>query len=51
MNGIGAHEVIIESPRHEDTLASMDERAVERSMSPRRRASRISKRDRRFRHT
>ena len=29
MNGIGAHEVIIESPRHEDTLASMDERAVE----------------------
>ena len=24
MNGIGAHEVIIESPRHDDTLASMD---------------------------
>ena len=23
MNGIGAHEVIIESPRHEDTLATM----------------------------
>ena len=25
MNGIGAHEVIIESPRHEDTLATMGE--------------------------
>ena len=24
MNGIGAHEVIIESPRHEDTLATLD---------------------------
>ena len=23
MNGIGAHEVVIESPRHEDTLATM----------------------------
>jgi len=29
MNGIGAHEMIIESPRHEDTLATMHESAVE----------------------
>src|SRR5215207_3023530 len=29
MNGIGAHEVIIESPRHEDTLATMSDGAVE----------------------
>ena len=50
MNGIGAHEVIIESPRHEDTLASMDERAVEQLRGGGG-ASRISKRDRRFRHT
>ena len=30
MNGIGAHEVIIESPRHEDTLATQDEAGAER---------------------
>jgi UDPglucose--hexose-1-phosphate uridylyltransferase len=50
MNGIGAHEVIIESPRHEDTLASMDERAVEQVLSAA--ASRVQdlKRDRRFRY-
>jgi len=29
MNGIGAHEVIIETPRHEDTLATMSDNAVE----------------------
>src|SRR5215212_9343224 len=29
MNGIGAHEVIIESPHHEDTLATMSAAAVE----------------------
>jgi UDPglucose--hexose-1-phosphate uridylyltransferase len=50
MNGIGAHEVIIESPRHEDTLASMDERAVEQVLSAA--AARVQdlKRDRRFRY-
>ena len=30
MNGIGAHEVIIESPRHDDTLATQDEAGAER---------------------
>jgi UDPglucose--hexose-1-phosphate uridylyltransferase len=29
MNGIGAHEVIIETPRHEDTLATMTDAAIE----------------------
>ena len=29
MNGIGAHEVIVESPRHEDTLARLTVSAVE----------------------
>ena len=50
MNGIGAHEVIIESPRHDDTLASMDDRAVEQVLSAA--AARVQdlKRDRRFRY-
>jgi UDPglucose--hexose-1-phosphate uridylyltransferase len=50
MNGIGAHEVIIESPRHEETLASMDERTVEQVLSAA--AARVQdlKRDRRFRY-
>src|SRR5437867_4100986 len=30
MSGIGAQEVIIESPRHEETLATMGQEAVER---------------------
>lgn len=29
MNGIGAHEVIIEAPNHEDTLSTISERAME----------------------
>jgi UDPglucose--hexose-1-phosphate uridylyltransferase len=29
MHGIGAHEVIIESPRHGDTMADMSDRAIE----------------------
>ncbi len=29
MNGIGAHEVVIETPEHAETLASMSERRVE----------------------
>jgi len=29
MNGIGAHEVIIESPDHSATLATLSERALE----------------------
>jgi UDPglucose--hexose-1-phosphate uridylyltransferase len=50
MNGIGAHEVIIESPRHDDTLATMDEQAVEQVLSAA--AARVQdlKRDQRFRY-
>ena len=50
MNGIGAHEVVIESPRHEDTLASMDERAVEQVLWACRERVQDLKRDRRFRY-
>ena len=50
MNGIGAHEVIIESPRHPDTLASLDERAIEGVLSAARDRVLDLKRDRRFRY-
>ena len=29
MNGVGAHEVIIETPDHQQTLATMSEHAIE----------------------
>ena len=50
MNGIGAHEMIIESPRHEDTLATLDEEAVEQVLLAA--AARVQdlKRDQRFRY-
>jgi UDPglucose--hexose-1-phosphate uridylyltransferase len=50
MNGIGAHEVIIESPRHEDTLASMDDGAIENVLWAARDRVQDLKRDRRFRY-
>ena len=50
MNGIGAHEVIIESPRHEDTLAGMGEKAVEEVFWAARERVRDLKRDHRFRY-
>ncbi len=50
MNGIGAHEVIIESPRHPDTLASLDDRAIEGVLSAARDRVLDLKRDRRFRY-
>ena len=50
MNGIGAHEVIIESPRHEATLASLDEAAVEQVLQACRERVQDLKRDRRFRY-
>lgn len=31
MNGIGAHEVVIETPRHDETLATLPESAVEQA--------------------
>jgi UDPglucose--hexose-1-phosphate uridylyltransferase len=50
MNGIGAHEVIVETPRHTDTLATLDEDAVEQVFAAA--AARVEdlKRDRRFRY-
>jgi UDPglucose--hexose-1-phosphate uridylyltransferase len=50
MNGIGAHEVIIESPKHEDTLATMSESAVEQVLGAFRDRIHDLKRDRRFRY-
>jgi UDPglucose--hexose-1-phosphate uridylyltransferase len=50
MNGIGAHEVIIESPRHEDTLATMSEAAVEQVLWAFRERVQDLKQDRRFRY-
>jgi UDPglucose--hexose-1-phosphate uridylyltransferase len=50
MNGIGAHEVLIESPRHGDTLASLDDRAIEDVFWAARERVQDLKRDRRFRY-
>ena len=49
MNGIGAHEVIIESPRHEETLATLHEDAVEQALWACRERVQDLKRDQRFR--
>jgi UDPglucose--hexose-1-phosphate uridylyltransferase len=51
MNGIGAHEVIIETPRHAETLATLDEDAVEQVFWACRERVLDLKRDRRFRYT
>ena len=50
MNGIGAHEVVIESPRHEDTLATMSDGAVEQVLWACRERVRDLKQDHRFRY-
>jgi len=50
MNGIGAHEVIIESPHHQDTLAAMSEAAVEQVLWAFRARVQDLKQDRRFRY-
>jgi UDPglucose--hexose-1-phosphate uridylyltransferase len=50
MNGIGAHEVIIESPRHEDMLATMSDAAIERVLWAFQERVRDLKQDRRFRY-
>jgi len=50
MNGIGAHEVIVESPRHEVTLASMDDRGIEDVLWAAHERIQDLKRDRRFRY-
>jgi len=50
MNGIGAHEVIIESPDHGKTLASMSEAEIERVLWAFRERVADLKRDIRFRY-
>ena len=50
MNGIGAHEVIIETPHHEKTLASMSEGEIERVLAAFRARVLDLKQDRRFRY-
>jgi len=50
MSGIGAHEVIIESPDHQLTLATMPERALEETLWAYRDRVLDLKNDRRFRY-
>jgi UDPglucose--hexose-1-phosphate uridylyltransferase len=50
MNGIGAHEVIIESPNHLDTLATLDNAAIESVLQAACERVRDLKRDQRFRY-
>src|SRR5688572_20796858 len=50
MNGIGAHEVIIETPRHAETLATMADAAVEQVLWAFRERVQDLKQDRRFRY-
>ena len=50
MNGIGAHEVIIETPRHDETLATMSDAAIEQVLWSFRERVLDLKQDRRFRY-
>ena len=50
MNGVGAHEVIIETPDHVSTLASLPERAVEDVLWAYRDRMLDLKNDKRFRY-
>jgi len=50
MNGIGAHEVIIESPSHLDTLADMSDDAIEQVLWAARERMQDLRNDRRFRY-
>ena len=50
MAGIGAHEVIIETPRHDQTLATMGDAAVEQVLWAFRERVHDLKQDRRFRY-
>jgi UDPglucose--hexose-1-phosphate uridylyltransferase len=50
MNGIGAHEVIIETPDHDKTFASMSELEIERVLSAYRERLLDLKQDRRLRY-
>ena len=50
MNGIGAHEVIVETPDHDKTLSTMSEKEVERVLWSFRERILDLKRDHRFRY-
>src|SRR5215217_4499244 len=50
MNGIGAHEVIIESPKHLDMLADMSDEAIEQVLWAARERIQDLRQDRRFRY-
>ena len=50
MNGIGAHEVIIETPDHQQTLATMGDEGVERVLTAFRDRITDLRQDRRFRY-
>jgi UDPglucose--hexose-1-phosphate uridylyltransferase len=50
MNGIGAHEVIIETPKHQESLATMSVDAVEQVLWSFRERVQDLKQDRRFRY-
>jgi UDPglucose--hexose-1-phosphate uridylyltransferase len=50
MNGIGAHEVIIETPRHDESLATMSDAAVEQVLWACRERVQDLRRDLRFRY-
>jgi UDPglucose--hexose-1-phosphate uridylyltransferase len=50
MNGIGAHEVIIETPRHEEVLATMSDAAIEQVLWSFRERVQDLKQDRRVRY-
>jgi len=50
MNGVGAHEVIVETPRHELLLSDLDEEAIERVLLAYRERINDLKRDTRFRY-
>jgi UDPglucose--hexose-1-phosphate uridylyltransferase len=49
MNGVGAHEVVIESPRHEDTLASLPVSTIEEILQSYQERMLDLRRDTRFR--
>jgi UDPglucose--hexose-1-phosphate uridylyltransferase len=50
MNGIGAHEVVIETPQHDETLATMDERRIQNVIWAFRERLVDLKRDQRFKY-
>src|SRR5262249_53786818 len=50
MNGIGAHEVVIETPDHMETLATMPLKRVDNVLWPLRERILAVKRDRRFKY-